>query len=107
MKSCAELRIDLAIGIWADIHQQVGIIAGGTDEPALDLFGALVVAVPDVESPALVERIRHFEGELRADVGRVESRRVLAGEIALEGLDIFAGTRRLMMIGHDQGRWLQ
>jgi len=101
-ETCGELRIDFAVGVGTDVHQQIGVVSGGADDAALDFSGAFVVAVSDVESPVVVQRVGHFERKFRADVVGVESGGVLAGEVMLEGLHVFTGAGRLVMIGNDQ-----
>ena len=63
------------------------------------------MAVANVESPVVVERVAALEWKLIAHVLGVEARCVLAGQVALEGLNVFARPRRLMMIrNHERGR---
>src|ERR1700727_1929842 len=97
-----ELRIDFAVGIWADVHQQIRIAAGGADQAAFEVGGTFIVAVADDESPIFVERVATFERKRGGDVVSIESSGVLAGKIALERLDVFSRFWRLMMIGNDE-----
>jgi hypothetical protein len=46
---------------------------------------------------------RPLTRKLGADVSRIESGSVAAREVALEGLHVFAGTRRLMVVRNNQG----
>src|ERR1700733_4688290 len=54
VQASGELRIDLAIRIWSDVHQQIRIAAGGADQATFEIGGTFVVAVADVESPIFV-----------------------------------------------------
>src|SRR5579863_7968027 len=101
MQAGDELGIDLTVGIGADVEQEVGIVAGGADEPALEVGRTFVVAVADVESPGAVEGVGTFQRNILANECRIKSGGVAAGEIALEGLYVFAGARGLMMIRDD------
>src|SRR3984885_13776548 len=102
-----KLRVNLSVRIWPDIHQQVGIAASRADEPAFQFLWAFILTVADVESPGAVERVRHLQRELLADIAGVEACRILTGKIVLEGLDILTRFGSLMMIGNDQRGRLQ
>src|SRR4029079_19835819 len=59
----------------------------------------------DVEAPRAVHGERRLGGK-RADLCGIEPRRVRAGQILLEGLNVFAGQRRLVVVRDDERGWL-
>src|SRR4029079_10922619 len=59
----------------------------------------------DVEAPRAVHGERRLGGK-RADLCGIETRRVRAGQILLEGLNVFAGeSRPVRVLGDGRGWW--
>src|SRR5579859_3447103 len=95
-----------AIGHRADVEQQVGIATGGTHQIMDEFARTLVGIIHQIEAPALVYGVTSLVGHI-ARRGFVKSRGVLSGQIALKSLCVFARPGTLMMIGNNQGLWLQ
>ena len=93
----------LAVGLRTDVHQQVGVLAGGLDEVLHQGGGRFVVLVVDFVAPHAVHRFTGFERQA-ADVLTGKAGGVLARQVALKNLNILACKRYLVVvIAHKAG----
>ena len=95
-----------AIRLGTDVHQQVGILAGGIHEIMYEGLGRLIVLVCYLVAPHAVHGFTGFKGQ-SANVLSRQSCLVLPRQVALENLDILTFERCLVMIVAHQTTWLQ
>src|SRR5262252_9464426 len=106
MQALDGLGLDLSVGVWADVEQEVGVRSGGAYEIVNQVRHRLEVVVVGVVSPGTVDRLAGLEWKL-ADCSLVEACAVRSGQVFLEHLEIFALDRGGVVIAADQGGGLE
>ena len=94
------------VGLRADIEQQVPSASRSPREVADEFVRRFVAPVRDPVSPRAVHRLARFERQAAHGLPR-ESRRVLARQVAFEGLHVLALERREVVVVHHQAGRLQ
>src|SRR6185369_13923351 len=101
-----ELVLNRAIRPGPDVEQEISVVARRAGQVLDELLRALEALVGFVVAPRAVYRIARFQRQA-ADFGiAAEAGGILARQVFLEHLEIFALERRQMMIVADQGRGL-
>ena len=98
---------EFAVGLRADVHEEVGIFAGSFHQIMNQFFCRFIILIGDAVAPGMVHGFTRLKRQRGYLLSRRIARFILAREVALEELEVFTGVGGTVMVVANHARRLE